>query len=154
MLVLLGVVVVVAGFVARINPLLVILLAAVTTGVLAAVGPGVGPAELGAAALDTIASWYKDGVISPAIIGEQPDAWGGMSAGNYAMISEGPWFFSSNTTTFATQATAMPTGTAGGISVVGGEDIVEEFVKEVELLRKEGSAAKSLAEEKPLVQIT
>ena len=76
------------------------------------------------AALDTIASWYKDGVISPAIIGEQPDAWGGMSAGNYAMISEGPWFFSSNTTTFATQATAMPTGVAGGISVVGGEDIV------------------------------
>ena len=59
MLVLLGVVVVVAGFVARINPLLVILLAAMTTGVLAAVGPGVGPAELGAAALDTIARFGK-----------------------------------------------------------------------------------------------
>ncbi len=76
------------------------------------------------AALDTIASWYKDGVISPAIIGEQPDAWGGMSGGNYAMISEGPWFFSSNTTTFETQATVMPSGSAGGISIVGGEDIV------------------------------
>ncbi len=37
---------------------------------------------------------------------------------------------------------------------VSGEDIVEEFVKEVEILRKEGSAAKSLAAEKPLVQIT
>ncbi|WP_420469549.1 DUF969 domain-containing protein [Brevundimonas sp. FT23042] len=38
MLVLLGIAVVVAGFVARINPLLVILAAAVVTGVLAAVG--------------------------------------------------------------------------------------------------------------------
>src|SRR4026207_268427 len=37
---------------------------------------------------------------------------------------------------------------------VAGADIVEEFVKEVEQLRKEGSSAKSLAESKPLVQIT
>jgi len=37
---------------------------------------------------------------------------------------------------------------------VSGEDIVEEFVKEVELLRKEGAAATSLAEEPKLVQIT
>jgi uncharacterized membrane protein len=41
MLVLLGIAVVVAGFIARINPLLVILIAAVVTGVLAAVAPGV-----------------------------------------------------------------------------------------------------------------
>ena len=37
---------------------------------------------------------------------------------------------------------------------VGGEDIVEEFVKEVEMLRKEGANAKSLIDNKPLVQIT
>src|SRR3954453_3693762 len=37
---------------------------------------------------------------------------------------------------------------------VAGGDIVEEFVREVELLRKEGSSAKSLADDKPLVQIT
>jgi len=37
---------------------------------------------------------------------------------------------------------------------VSGEDIVEEFVKEVEILRKEGASAKSLTEAKPLVQIT
>ena len=37
---------------------------------------------------------------------------------------------------------------------VAGADIVEEFVKEVEQLRKEGSAAKSLITDKPLVQIT
>jgi (E)-4-hydroxy-3-methylbut-2-enyl-diphosphate synthase len=37
---------------------------------------------------------------------------------------------------------------------VGGEDIVEEFVKEVEILRKEGQNAAPLAAEKQLVQIT
>ena len=36
---------------------------------------------------------------------------------------------------------------------VAGEDIVEEFVKEVELLLEEGSSAKSLIEEPKLVQI-
>jgi (E)-4-hydroxy-3-methylbut-2-enyl-diphosphate synthase len=36
---------------------------------------------------------------------------------------------------------------------VSGEDIVEEFVKEVEILRKEGSTAKSIADETNLVQI-
>lgn len=46
-------------------------------------------------ALDTIVGWYRDGVIGPAIMGEQPDGWGGIEAGNYAMIVEGPWFFSS-----------------------------------------------------------
>jgi len=37
---------------------------------------------------------------------------------------------------------------------VSGEDIVEEFVKEVEQLRKEGDTAASLADEPKLVQIT
>src|SRR5437868_7527717 len=37
---------------------------------------------------------------------------------------------------------------------VAGEDIVEEFVKEVELLRKEGAAAESLADKNKLVQIS
>lgn len=37
---------------------------------------------------------------------------------------------------------------------VAGADIVEEFVKEVEILRKEGANAKPLTEVKPLVQIT
>ncbi|MCA1624404.1 MAG: flavodoxin-dependent (E)-4-hydroxy-3-methylbut-2-enyl-diphosphate synthase [Acidobacteria bacterium] len=36
---------------------------------------------------------------------------------------------------------------------VSGADIVEEFVKEVEILRKEGANAKSLSADKPLVQI-
>lgn len=37
---------------------------------------------------------------------------------------------------------------------VAGIDIVEEFVKEVELLRQEGDAAKSIEDEKPFVQIS
>jgi (E)-4-hydroxy-3-methylbut-2-enyl-diphosphate synthase len=37
---------------------------------------------------------------------------------------------------------------------VSGEDIVEEFVKEVEILRKEGKHASPMNEEKPLVQIS
>ena len=37
---------------------------------------------------------------------------------------------------------------------VGGEDIVEEFVKEVEILRKEGKEAKPLGAENQLVQIS
>ena len=54
MLVLIGIAVVVVGFVARINPLVVILVAAITTGVLAAVGPGVDARDLVAAGVDTI----------------------------------------------------------------------------------------------------
>lgn len=75
-------------------------------------------------ALETIAGWFNDGVISHAIIGEQPDAWGGMTGGSYAMISEGPWFFSSNDSAFETQTTSMPAGAGGSVSIVGGEDIV------------------------------
>jgi uncharacterized membrane protein len=59
MLVLLGIAVVVAGFILRINPLLVILAAALTTGVLAAVGPGVGAGELWQAGIATLAAFGK-----------------------------------------------------------------------------------------------
>ena len=55
MLVLFGILIVVAGFVARINPLVVILVAAIATGVLAAVGPGVDARALLQAGIDTIA---------------------------------------------------------------------------------------------------
>ena len=37
---------------------------------------------------------------------------------------------------------------------VAGEDIVEEFVKEVEILKKEGKTAKPLNEQNPLIQIS
>ena len=57
MLVLLGIAVVVLGFIARINPLLVILLAAIVTGVAAAVAPGVDLPALGQAAIKTLAAF-------------------------------------------------------------------------------------------------
>ena len=57
MLVLLGILVVVAGFVARINPLLVILAAAIVTGICAAVAPGVSLAALYQAAVATLTAF-------------------------------------------------------------------------------------------------
>ena len=57
MLVLLGIAVVVLGFVARINPLVVILAAAIATGVMAAVGPGMDARALLTAAIDTISQF-------------------------------------------------------------------------------------------------
>ncbi|MDI6623149.1 MAG: DUF969 domain-containing protein [Brevundimonas sp.] len=59
MWVLLGIAVLVAGFVARLNPLAVILVTAVVTGVAAAFGPGVGAGEILQAGLDTIAAFGK-----------------------------------------------------------------------------------------------
>jgi uncharacterized membrane protein len=59
MLVLLGIAVVVAGFVARINPLLVILVAAIVTGVMAVVVPGVEPRVLLQAGIDTLSAFGK-----------------------------------------------------------------------------------------------
>jgi uncharacterized membrane protein len=63
MLVLIGILVVVAGFIARINPLLVILAAAIVTGVLAAVGPGVdarGLFDAGVATLSRFGEAFND----------------------------------------------------------------------------------------------
>ena len=59
MLVLFGIAVVVAGFLLRANPLLVILAAAIITGVLAAVAPGADAVALGRAALETLARFGK-----------------------------------------------------------------------------------------------
>ena len=57
MLVLLGILVVVAGFVARVNPLLVILAAALVTGICAAIVPGVNLADLYQAAVVTLSAF-------------------------------------------------------------------------------------------------
>lgn len=59
MLVLLGIAVVVAGFVLRLNPLLVILAAALTTGIMAVVAPGVGGEALLGAAISTLEAFGK-----------------------------------------------------------------------------------------------
>ena len=59
MLVLLGIAVVVLGFVLRANPLLVVMAAALTTGLAAAWTPGVTPETLWAATLTTLALFGK-----------------------------------------------------------------------------------------------
>lgn len=77
-------------------------------------------------ALDTIAGWYRDGIVGPCIIGEQPDTWGGMGNGNYFMIEDGPWYYSiiGDDALNNTVNAVMPAGPGGSISVVGGEDMV------------------------------
>ena len=59
MLVLLGIAVVVFGFIVRANPLLVVMAAALTTGLAAAWAPGVAPQTMWAAALHTLAQFGK-----------------------------------------------------------------------------------------------
>lgn len=75
-------------------------------------------------AMNTIVGWYNDGVIGPAIMGEEPGSWGGIEAGNYAMIVEGPWFFSSEDKLDNYTPALMPAVDGRSISIVGGEDIV------------------------------
>jgi uncharacterized membrane protein len=59
MLVLLGIAIVVLGFVVRANPLLVVMAAAITTGLAAAWTPGATPETMLAAALHTLAQFGK-----------------------------------------------------------------------------------------------
>jgi uncharacterized membrane protein len=59
MLVLLGIAVVVLGFVLRANPLLVVMAAALTTGLAAAWSPGATPELMGAALIETLAMFGK-----------------------------------------------------------------------------------------------
>ena len=78
------------------------------------------------AALETVAGWYKNKIVGPSLLGEQPDTWGGMEKGNYLMIEDGPWYYSivGEKALQNTSNAIMPAGKAGSISVVGGEDIV------------------------------
>ena len=78
------------------------------------------------AALETIASWYEDGLVGPSVIGEQPDTWGGMESASYFMMDDGPWYFSivGDTAVENTVNTVLPEGPGGSVSVVGGEDLV------------------------------
>lgn len=59
MWVLLGVAVLVLGFVLRLNPLLVIVIAALVTGLMAALGVGTGVGELWSAAISTLEAFGK-----------------------------------------------------------------------------------------------
>ncbi|MHC1734178.1 MAG: extracellular solute-binding protein [Erysipelotrichaceae bacterium] len=78
------------------------------------------------AAVQQLYDYYKEGLIGPAMFGEQPDAWGGMAGGNYLWIDDGPWYFSiiGQTAIDSTIVSTIPEGKGGSVSVVGGEDLV------------------------------
>ncbi|MDD3334407.1 MAG: extracellular solute-binding protein [Eubacteriales bacterium] len=75
-------------------------------------------------AMDTIKGWYDAQIIGPCILGEEPATWGGIEAGNYAMVVEGPWFYSADEPKPNNPATTIPTVDGRSISIVGGEDLV------------------------------
>lgn len=76
------------------------------------------------AALQTIYDWKTSNIIGPSILGEQPDFWGGMEGGNYMMIVDGPWFFSSKDNTDTVVPALIPSVDGRSISIVGGENVV------------------------------
>lgn len=75
-------------------------------------------------ALETIKGWYDKQIIGPCVVGQQPDTWGGITAGNYAMVVEGPWFFSGDAAKDNNPASPIPAVEGRSISIVGGEDLV------------------------------
>lgn len=77
-------------------------------------------------ALTELVDLYDKKIIGPALLGGKPDKWGGVTTDKYLMIDEGPWFFTGEKPEqIATVISAtLPTGVAGSISVVGGEDVV------------------------------
>jgi multiple sugar transport system substrate-binding protein len=77
-------------------------------------------------AVSTLYDWYKQGLLAPTMTGGQPDTWTGFKGGKYGAILEGPWAFPSllNDMKDKMKGGVIPTGVAGSISVVGGENVV------------------------------
>lgn len=83
--------------------------------------------EASVKALEKIVQLHDEGLIGPCILGEEPNTWGGMEAGNYLMIDDGPWYFSMQQDKGIKEkviAVPMPAGPGGSCSVIGGEDVV------------------------------
>jgi len=78
------------------------------------------------AALQWLVDLENDGLLGPSSIGSDPDSWGGFSGGNYAMLSDGPWFFPIIGAEMGPNVVGapLPEGPGGSISVVGGENMV------------------------------
>ncbi|NLJ64974.1 MAG: extracellular solute-binding protein [Christensenellaceae bacterium] len=75
-------------------------------------------------ALETIKSWLDQGIISSCVLGEEPGTWGGIEAGNYAMVIEGPWFYSVGEAKPNFPSSTIPSVDGRSISIVGGENLV------------------------------
>jgi multiple sugar transport system substrate-binding protein len=75
-------------------------------------------------ALETIKAWMDEKIISTSVLGEEPGTWGGIEAGNYAMVVEGPWFYSAGEAKPNFPSAPIPAYEGRSISIVGGEDLV------------------------------
>lgn len=80
--------------------------------------------EATVAALEAIKSWLDQEIISTCVLGEEPGTWGGIEAGNYAMVVEGPWFYSAGEAKPNFPSSPIPAVEGRSISIVGGEDLV------------------------------
>ena len=70
---------------------------------------------------------YKEGYLSPCILGSGVDAGTGYAQDLYANYLDGPWMYPIYESQFPDKqlhAALMPAGKGGSVSVVGGEDIV------------------------------
>ncbi len=83
--------------------------------------------EASVKALETLVQWSDEGIMSPALLGGSPDAWGGITGDQVLMMAEGPWFPACTTEEEKDKyayGDLLPAGSAGSISVVGGENVV------------------------------
>jgi len=78
------------------------------------------------AGLEYFLKLYDEGCIGPLIMGDGVDEWAGFGTGVYASLDQGPWTYSIEAgqyPDFKFSAAPFPSGPAGSINVVGGEDI-------------------------------
>jgi len=79
------------------------------------------------AAYEFLKTMVNEGYFHPGIKGGGVDTWAGFGKGEIAMVLEGPWFPPSFIKQYPDVKFGygmMPAGKGGGVSVVGGEDIV------------------------------
>lgn len=76
-------------------------------------------------AMETLSSWYDQHILSPALLGGKPDKSNGLFQRKVLLGDDGPWFSSSNKAADVekVQFGLLPSGSAGSISVVGGENL-------------------------------
>jgi multiple sugar transport system substrate-binding protein len=79
------------------------------------------------AAYEFLLKMYKDGCLSPVILGNGIDPFTGYAQDMYASMDNGPWTYGIVNGQFPDKvisAAAFPAGKGGSIDVVGGEDVV------------------------------
>ena len=77
-------------------------------------------------AMETIVKWYDEGIIGPCMNGGKPDAANGLYDGQYLFSYQGPWFYANDDEEQIAKVEGglLPAGSAGSLTVNGGEDLV------------------------------